>query len=198
MNKSLSLSFIGFFVMVLASPGCRTGQGILHVDRCADVPCGAVPAPAGSHLCEWQQAQVRSASNDLGVFYQSDFVGTSAMLSPSAEQQVAKLVQQGAVGTIPLVIEPSIDAQRDTERVYMLASAFTAAGSPMSADQIHVAHPAALGMEGFRAQQVARTAARSGSQGGGQGGGGMAGGGQGGGGLGGGIGGGGIGSGGIF
>ncbi len=186
--------FSGLFCVVAISSGCRLGQGIFNVDRCADVPCGAIPAKAGSHLCEWQQVQVRNATNDLGVFYQADFVGTSTMLSPAAEQQVARLVQQGAVGKIPIVVEPSSDARRDTDRVYRLASAFSAAGAPMSIDQIQVAHPAALGLEGFRAQQVARTTARSGSRGGGQGGGG----GTGGGGLGGGSGMGGVGSGGIF
>ncbi len=157
----LKLTVCSVFLGVVSTfPGCRTGQGICNVDRCADVPCGAIPAPAGSYLCNWQQAQVASASIDLGVFYQSDFVGDSVNLSPSAEQQVARLVQQGAVGTIPIVIEPSNDPQRDAGRVYMLASAFSAAGYPMSADHIQVAHPAAIGLEGFQAQQIAHYSAR--------------------------------------
>lgn len=184
----------GIVAMAITLSGCRSGQGICHVDRCADVPCGAIPAKPGSHVCEWQQAQVRSASNDLGVFYQADFVGNTNRLSPAAEQQVARLVQQGAIGTVPLIVESSDDAQRDDDRAVMLASAFSAAGVPMSVDQIQVAYPPALGLEGFRAQQVARQASRSGSQGGGQGqngggsnsGGGLGGGGLSGGGLGGG------------
>ncbi len=196
--------FGGILAMSFALSGCRTGQGICHVDRCADVPCGAIPAKPGSHVCEWQQAQVRSASNDLGVFYQADFIGTTDQLGPAAKQQVARLVQQGAIGSVPVIVEPSDDPQRDAGRVIMLASAFSAAGSPMSADQIQVAFPPALGLKGFRAEQVARQASRSGSQGGGQGqnGGGFGGGGGsglGGGGLGGGFGGGGgLGGGGVF
>lgn len=192
----------GVLTVISLLSGCRTGQGICHVDRCADVPCGAIPAKPGSHVCEWQQAQVQSASDDLGVFYQADFVGTTDQLGPAAKQQVARLVQQGAIGTVPLILEPSDDPQRDAGRVIMLASTFSAAGSPMSADQIQVAYPPALGMEGFRAQQVARQASRSGNQGGGQGqsGGGFSGGGSGlgGGGVSGGFGGGGLGGGGVF
>ena len=88
--KYLSRLFVcgGVFAMVFTLTGCRSGQGICHVDRCADVPCGAIPANPGSHVCEWQQAQVRSASNDLGVFYQADFVVNTNRLSPAAEQQV--------------------------------------------------------------------------------------------------------------
>ena len=172
--------------------GCYTGKGIYNVDRCANVPCGAIPGKPGNHLCEWQQAQVRSASTDLGVFYQADFVDKTDRLSPAAEHHVARLVQQGAIGTVPLILEPSEDSQRDASRVIMIASAITAAGTPMSAEQIQIANPPALGLQGYRAQQVARTASRNGSQGGGQGqggggggfgggaGGGMGGGGQGG------------------
>ncbi len=179
--------------------GCHTGQGICKVDRCANVPCGAIPGKPGSRLCEWQQAQVRSASNDLGVFYQADFIDKSDRLSPAAEQQVARLVQQGAIGTVPLILEPSDDSQRDASRTIMLASAFAAAGSPMSVDQIQIANPPALGLEGYRAQQVARAASRNGNQGGGQGQGGGGGFGSGsGGGMGGGGGQGGFGGGGIF
>lgn len=182
----------GAVIFVAVSAGCRSGHGICGVDRCASVPCGAIPGEPGNHLCEWQQAQVRSASTDHGVFYQADFVGKSDRLSPAAERQVARLVHQGAIGTVPLILEPSDDSQRDASRVIMIASAFTAAGTPMSADQIQIANPPALGLDGYRAQQVARVASRAGTQGGGQGqggggggfgggaGGGMGGGGQGG------------------
>lgn len=161
--------------------GCSIGQGICHVDRCATVPCGAIPGNPGNHLCEWQQAQVKSAFADFGVFYQADFIDKSDRLSPAAERQVARLVQQGAIGTVPLILEPSDDSQRDASRVIMIASAFTAAGAPMSAAQIQIATPPALGLEGYRAQQVSRTASRNGSRGGsqGQGGGGGFGGGAG-------------------
>ena len=180
-------------------PGCHTGQGICKVDRCANVPCGAIPGKPGNHLCEWQQAQVRSASNDLGIFYQADFVDKSDRLSPAAEKQVARLVQQEAIGTVLLILEPSNNSQRDASRAIMLASAFTSAGTPISADQIQIANSPALGLAGYRAQQVARAASRNGNQGGGQGqgGGGGLGGGSGGG-MGGGGGQGGFGGGGIF
>lgn len=162
-------AILGSLAILVAASGCHNGRGILGVDRCAKVPQGAIPEKPGNHLCEWQQAQVRSAAIDLGVFYQADFIGKSDRLSPAAEQQVARLVQHGGIGTVPLFLEPSEDPQRDASRVIMLASAFTAAGAPTAADQIQIAHPPALGMEGYRAQQVARSASRNGTQGGGQG-----------------------------
>ncbi len=154
-------------LMVVSLAGCSSNQGICYVDRCADVPSGAIPGTPGQHLCQWQQAQVRSAAADMGVFYQADFIGKSDRLSPAAEQQVARLVQQGAIGVVPLVLEPSNDPAQDAARCTMIASAFVAAGAPVAAEQIRIAHPAALGLEGYRAQQVARAASRNGGRGGG-------------------------------
>ncbi len=168
MKSMTQLILLGSLATLMPVLGCHARQGILGVDRCAKVPQGAIPEKPGNHLCEWQQAQVRAASIDRGVFYQSDFVGKSDRLSPAAEQQVARLVQHGAIGNVQVILEPSDDSQRDTSRKIMLASAFTAAGAPMAAEQIQIAHPPAIGLEGFRAQQVARTASRSGMQGGGK------------------------------
>jgi uncharacterized membrane protein YgcG len=198
MNKLFNRSLSGGLCLVAtAMLGCRCDDGILGVDKCADVPCGAIPATPGSHLCQWQQAQVASASIDLGVFYQAEFIGTSDTLGPAGCEHVARMVQQGAVGRIPIIIDPSDDPQRDQSRVVALAAAFTAAGAPMSLDQIEISYPPAIGLDGFRAQQAARQASQVGGQGGGgQGGGGFGGGGFGGGGLGGG--GGGFGGGGFF
>ncbi len=192
-------------LILVSSFGCRCADGLFGVDKCADVPRGATPDPPGSHLCEWQHAQVANASIDRGMFYQADFVDTSDRLAPAAVQRIDTLVQQGAIGTVALYVEPSGDAQRDASRVLSVASTVSESGVPITPDQVQIAYPPAIGLDGFRAQQVARAASRSGNQGGqggqggsGQGGGGLGGGGVGGGGLGGGVGGGGLGGGGFF
>lgn len=178
------LSLIGLFTA--ASIGCKTNEGIFGVDKCATIPCGAIPAKPGSHVCQWQQAQVASAATDLGVFYQADFVGKTDQLGPAGAEHIARMTQQGLVAKVPVILEPSDDVSRDAMRTISLAAAFTNAGVPMMAEQIQVAYPPAIGLDGLRAQQVARTASRIGGgqgngQGGGQGGGGQGGSGQGGG-----------------
>ncbi|TWT73344.1 hypothetical protein [Allorhodopirellula solitaria] len=188
--------------LLLLAGGCRSSQGICDVDCCADIPSGAIPNGPGAHLCQWQQTQVASAATDQGVFYRADFIDQSDQLSPAALRQVATLAQQGELPVAPIIIEPSGDSMRDADRTVSLAAAFSAAGAPLMADEIQLAYPPALGLDGFRAQQVARNASRNGSGGGGQSGGGGfgggIGGGFGGGGMGGGFGGGGFGGGGIF
>ena len=180
--------------------GCHAVWNPFHVDRCASIPKGAIPAPAGSHVAEWQRAQVESASADLGVFYQNEFLNKSGELSPSGHGHVAKMIQRSLVGRVPVVVEASNNAPQDEARLASLQQAFANAGIALGPDQIFVAKPAAHGLEGFRAQQIVRSSMGNGGAGGG--GGGQGGGGMGGGGLGGGGGavggGGGFGGGGAF
>jgi uncharacterized membrane protein YgcG len=163
---------IGLLMGATASTGCRNADGIFGVDRCANVPCGAIPNMPGSHLCEWQHAQVANASIDRFMFYQADFVGTSDRLGPAAGQRVDTLVHEGVLGAVDLYVEPSGEAQRDAARVVALASAFNSVGVPITPDQIQIAYPPAIGLDGFQAQQVSRAASRSGGGGGQRGGGG--------------------------
>lgn len=170
-----------WLLAILMASGCKWNEGICGVDRCADVPCGAIPAKPGTQLCQWQQAQVAAASTDLGVFYQADFIGTTSELGPAAREQVGRMTQQGLVGKVPVILDASEDQERDSKRTVALAAAFSEAGVPMSPEQIQVAYPPALGLSSVNAEQAAR---RLGRQGGGNGSG-MMGGGFGGGGLGG-------------
>ncbi len=147
--------------------GCKSYQGPFGIDRCADIPAGAIPAKAGTQVCQWQQAQVEAASTDLGVFYQADFIGTSNELGPAGKKHVDRLVQQGLVGQMPIILDPSSDAERDTSRQQALAMAFTQAGAPLSADQILLAYPPAIGLSSFRAEQAVRSLSRGGGGGGG-------------------------------
>lgn len=193
-RKTKATIALAFAPILFASvTGCRIQDGILGVDRCANVPAGAIPAMPGSHLCQWEKAQVDAASTDLGVFYQADFVGDSDALGPAAHRQVSRLVQQQLVGRIPIIVEPTSDPMQNLARQHSVAAAFTSAGVSMLPEQVVIAYPPAIGLDGYRAQQVARAASRGGrgGQGGSSGSGGGMGGGFGGGG-------GGMGSGGIF
>ncbi len=150
--------------------GCRAHTGPLDIDRCAQIPCGAIPQSAGVHVCEWQNAQVTAAAADQGVFYQADFVDHSDRLSPAAELRMTQLVQREAIGKIPIVLETSGDPHRDQMRVNAISTALQFRGIAIAPEHILIGTPPALGLDGYRAQQVARTASRSGSQQGGQGG----------------------------
>lgn len=137
----------------LVMSGCASRGGILGVDCCADIPAGAVPELAGTKVCNWQTAQVSSAIGDQTVLYQADFIGTSANLSPGAIERMARNANSGLAAVQPSLIEPSGNASLDTSRVNTVNVQLASLGvtSPM----VEVATPAALGLQGPLAEQVA-------------------------------------------
>ena len=142
-------------VLSVAMSGCQQGKGIRGVDNCAVIPPGAIPAEPGAHVSQWQQTQVGKAALDRGVFYRSDFVSNTDALSPAAKRNLARMIQQGRIGTIPLFVEASEEPQLDAARARSVAATLSVSGWPTRSDQIQIAYPEALGLDGFRGLQVA-------------------------------------------
>ena len=151
--------------------GCANKHGILGVDRCADIPCGAIPEPAGTKVCQWQTVQVSNALIDQGTFHLSDFVGRTPQLSPAAMERLARTTSSGLAASLEWIIEPSGDLAVDEARVASVIDALHSAGLPVAGEQVRIAYPAALGLSGAQAERVGVGAARAISQGSGFGGG---------------------------
>lgn len=149
-TKSLLTSLI---VGSLVAGGCASRGGILGVDCCADIPAGAVPEPAGTKVCQWQSAQVANAIADQTVLYQADFIGTTDALSPAAAERMARNVASGLAAMQPALIEPSGDASLDAARVNSVHVQLASFG--IATPMVEVAIPAALGLRGPEAEQVA-------------------------------------------
>ncbi|MEE2938556.1 MAG: hypothetical protein VYA84_21425 [Planctomycetota bacterium] len=133
--------------------GCSQHRGVLGHDCCADIPAGAIPAPAGSKICDWQTEQVTAAAADQTVLYQADFVDRSATLSPAALKRLSRQAQTDLAVARAWVIEPSGQATLDTARVEAVSRELAIRGveSPL----IQIAIPAALGLTGPQAERVA-------------------------------------------
>ena len=140
-------------VALITSSGCASRGGILGVDCCADIPAGAIPEPAGSKLCDWQTAQVSGAEADQTVFYKSDFIGSSAKIAPNSIERIARTARSGLAANQPSVIEPSGDEALDAARVSAVSLQLASYG--ITQPIVTVAIPAALGMQGIRAEQIA-------------------------------------------
>lgn len=161
-------------VMLLSSSlsCCRDG---LWGDPCADIPPGAIPAPAGTYNCDWQHDQASRADRDFFVFYQYEWQGDSEKLSPFGDRHLARLVGRVPKTPLPIIVEPSSNTKLDERRVVSLRHTLTKFDPHLSDYPIQVGYSEAEPMYGFEAPRVTR-----GFIGGGQGGG-MQGGGQGGG-----------------
>ena len=138
---------------LITSSGCASRGGILGVDCCADIPAGAIPEPAGSKVCDWQTAQVSGAEADQTVFYKSDFIGSSAKIAPNSIDRIARTARSGLAANQPSIIEPSGDEALDAARVSAVSLQLASYG--ITQPIVTVAIPAALGMQGIRAEQIA-------------------------------------------
>lgn len=150
-NKSLCN--ICLAVAVTAATGCASRGGICGVDRCADIPAGAIPEPAGVKICDWQTAQVSNAEADQTVFYKCDFIGDTAKIAPDAIQRIARTAGSGLAAAQPSIIEPSGNEQLDAARVTAITLQLASYG--ITQPTVTTAIPAALGMQGVRAERVA-------------------------------------------
>ena len=140
-------------IALITTSGCASRGGILGVDRCADIPAGAIPEPAGVKNCNWQTAQVSGAEADQTVFYKCDFIGDSAKIAPDALNRIARTASSGLATSQPSIIEPSGDDALDAARVTAVSLQLASYGIPKPV--VTVAIPAALGMQGIRAEQIA-------------------------------------------
>ena len=142
-------------LLALTFAGCAHRHDVLGVDCCADIPEGAIPEPPGTKLCNWQTMQVSAAAADQFVLYRCDFVGDSTSLSPAALDRVGRLVQAGAAGNLPWIVEPSDDAAIDLARVDSVISELSGRG--VSPVDVSIATPAALGLTGTLAEGILGT-----------------------------------------
>lgn len=140
--KSLSLVLCACIGM----SGCASRGGILGVDCCSDIPAGAVPEPAGTKVCHFQQSQVEAASLDQNVLYRADFVGQTTELAPAALDRLARRHATGALGMETLLVEPCGDENLDQRRVEAVGNKLAELG--IANVDLKVAIPTALGLSG--------------------------------------------------
>ena len=143
--------------------GCANTRGVLDVDRCADIPAGSIPEPAGTKLCEWQTAQITNALADQTVLYQCDFIGGKSTLSPAAMERIRRHANSGLAEDASWVVEPSSDATLDQARIQRVELFFDELG--ISNSDISIALPPAIGLSRNFAERAASGSVRNNSSG---------------------------------
>lgn len=152
-NRVRPACFVLLIVCCLLScTGCGKWRGIFGVDKCADIPSGAIPKPAGDTICDWETAHVSGAHADQLVLYRADFIGSTAELSPGAIERLSRLLAVNAFDTAPLIIEPSGDEVIDSARTDSAIETLASAG--VVEPHVEVAFPSALGLSGPIAERT--------------------------------------------
>jgi hypothetical protein len=112
--------------LVVFSAGCHETSGVWSTDRCADIPCGAIPQPPGTFSCQWQNAQKFRAEQDKFVIYRYEWFEGGDRLGPDGRRHIEAIAQRLDGVPFPVIVEKSDDnAVNETRRQQVIASLAT-------------------------------------------------------------------------
>lgn len=167
--------------------GCHSSGGFMGVDRGATITKGAIPAPAGSHVCQWQQNQALRAEQDDFVINSNEWFGGGKELGPDGRRHLSSIARQLPTSPFPVLIAADDDQLLNETRKQIVIELLQEQGVSDAQERTIVGYPEAEGLYGMEAARYGTMRMMGvGGMGGGMGGG--FGGGMGSGGLGGGMG----------
>ncbi|MEJ5277074.1 MAG: hypothetical protein WHU94_14280, partial [Thermogemmata sp.] len=80
-----------------------------HIDNCADIPKGAIPAPVGTFTTEWQARQAGKAEADDFVFYYNEWLDDQAVLGPYGGEHLDRVIPRLPYVPFQIIIQPEPD-----------------------------------------------------------------------------------------
>ncbi|MBS0207421.1 MAG: hypothetical protein JSS27_00570 [Planctomycetes bacterium] len=162
-------------------PNSCPDHGLLDCDKCASIPNGAIPPPAGTYNCQWQHAQMDRGEASKFVVFQNEWYMRGKTLGPDGHRHVVKIAKTLDSVPYPVVIATSDDEGLDEERRVFVIQALAENGYTGSPERVVVAKPEQEGLYGQESALYGLRRAMGGGMGMGMGGmGGMGGGGMGG------------------
>lgn len=138
-KQSIAITNLMLFACVA---GCASKEGVFNVDQHADIPKGSIPEPAGRKLDAIVTQQILIADQDRFALYLGDFVGATALLSPSAEQRLLRLSGSGELETAEVIVQSSGDETLDANRIKGVQTRLEELGDWNA--KVHLATPPAL------------------------------------------------------
>ncbi len=134
--------------------GCRASGGLFGVDRCADIPPGAIPQPVGTHVCQWQTAQQDRAERDDFVIFNLEWEAGGQVLGPKGKRHAECLAEAVEQVPYPIVIATSDDAVLDETRRQHVIEMLAANGVEDPAARVVLGESEAEGLYGPEAVRL--------------------------------------------
>jgi hypothetical protein len=129
------------------------------VPACAgrhDIPKGAIPPPAGTYDCQWNNAEMARAGRDQFVIYQYEWQRGKPVLNDFGQRHLARIAEQFACAPYPVAVEPSADNRLDETRREAILKGIALHGVEATSDRVVLGHSEAEGLYGLEAQGVAQ------------------------------------------
>jgi hypothetical protein len=153
--------FVAVLLAALLAGGCQNCGQKHGIDKCADIPSGAIPKPNGTYSCQWQTAQISRAGQDQWLVYEYEWFKEGKQLGPFGQRHVEALVQQLPHCDCKIVVEPYFDqlknapdAELNEARRQVLVTQLAAAGVPDADSRVVLGYSEALPLYGPEAVQV--------------------------------------------
>jgi len=157
-NSNAMPNWSGLFLILGAAglaAGCHETGWVWPTDRCADIPCGAIPQPAGVYCCQWQNAQKFRAEQDKFVIYQYEWFQGGDHLGPDGRRHVEAIAQGLAAVPFPVIVEKSNDNTKlDETRKQQVIATLTTLGAPDAERRVILGYSEAEGLAGTEAVRL--------------------------------------------
>ena len=157
-NYRLAISVIALLIVLVI--GCKS-DGEHGVDKCSDIPQGAIPQPNGTFACQWQTAQIARANQDMFMIYENEWHLGGKELGPFGQQHVVAMAAHIKGTPFKVAIEPHFDNQRNAPdeelnkaRVEFVAKSLALNGVDDAFDRVVLAVPHAEGLYGEEAVRI--------------------------------------------
>ncbi len=132
---------------------CQQCWNNLHIDNCADIPKGAIPAPPGTFAVEWQNRHAGKAEADDFVFYYNEWVDGEAVLGPFGGEHLDRIIPRLPYVPYQIIIQPEPEKpQLNARRHQAMIDALTQAGVPNAHLRVVLGRPMAEPMFGDEAE----------------------------------------------
>jgi hypothetical protein len=145
-------------VLVLAATaltaGCHQGGYVCPTDRCADIPSGAIPQPAGVYSCQWQTEQKLRAEQDKFVIYQYEWFQGRDHLGPAGRRHIETIAQRLDGVPYPVIVEKSEDTKLDETRRKHVIVLLTSLGDTQAERRVILGYSEAEGFDGAEAVRL--------------------------------------------
>ncbi len=139
---------------ILPAAGCHQTGYFWPTDRCADIPCGAIPQPPGVYSCQWQTAQKLRAEQDKFVIYQYEWFEGGDHLGPAGRRHIEAIAQRLDGVPYPVLIEKSENTTLDETRKKEVIATLTSLGVAQAERRVILGYSEAEGLDGAEAVRL--------------------------------------------
>jgi hypothetical protein len=129
---------------------CGDKNGLFK-DKCAEIPLGAIPPPAGTHLAEIKNAQKALAEADDFVIYEHEWLYGGTVPGPYGRYHLGQIAKRLADVPFPVLIQVNPDENLNQVRRAAVVAFLVNNGYADADTRVVVGFPAAEGLFGDEA-----------------------------------------------